>query len=166
MGTTKAQRSALAKARAQGQFIPVNPVLEFKRSTSRGRNTYGYNIVALYVNGVKVASTCGGGYDMKGTVLGDYIQQRFQAELMRLYERAHGEYRQGTPGSYCTHQEDRARLYGLTAAYAKDGILHSMELDGACGFSSMEHILEALGYHLSSMRTHGKGRDIYILAKD
>lgn len=98
MSTTKAQRSALAKARAQGQFIPVNPVLEFKRSTSRGRNTYGYN------NGIKVASTCGGGYDMKGTVLGDYIQQRFQAEL--------------------------------------------------------------LGYHLSSMRTHGKGRDIYILAKD
>lgn len=58
--------------------------LIFKFSTSRGRDTYGWNIVSLYVDGVKVAHQCGGGYDMRGAALGDWIEKEFQAELSNL----------------------------------------------------------------------------------
>ena len=47
--------------------------LEFRWTTSRARDSYGYNRCTLYAGRDKVASTCGGGYDMKGTVLGNFI---------------------------------------------------------------------------------------------
>ena len=46
-------------------------VLTFKWTVSRGRDSYGYNIVTLRVDGDKVSSCNGGGYDMKGTCLGN-----------------------------------------------------------------------------------------------
>lgn len=58
--------------------------LEFKWTTSRARDTYGYNVCTLYVNGRKVARTCGGGYDMKGTVLGDFIAKHYADRLNAL----------------------------------------------------------------------------------
>lgn len=45
-------------------------VLQFKWTISRGRDTYGYNICSLYVDGKKVSGCSGGGYDMMGTCLG------------------------------------------------------------------------------------------------
>lgn len=39
--------------------------LKFKWTISRARETLGYNVVTLYVNGSKVARCNGGGYDMK-----------------------------------------------------------------------------------------------------
>lgn len=60
--------------------------LEFRWSVSRGRETAGYNICSLYVDGKKVASTCGGGYDMQGTVLGSYIAGAFADRLLKLKE--------------------------------------------------------------------------------
>jgi hypothetical protein len=36
--------------------------LKFKYTTSKGRDSYGYNICSLWVDGEKVSSTCGGGY--------------------------------------------------------------------------------------------------------
>lgn len=58
--------------------------LEFKFGTSRGRDTYGYTICSLYVDGHKVASCNGGGYDMKGTALGRYIARTYAARLRAL----------------------------------------------------------------------------------
>lgn len=58
--------------------------LEFKWGTSRGRETYGYTICSLYVDGRKVASCNGGGYDMKGTALGNYIARAFSERLRAL----------------------------------------------------------------------------------
>jgi hypothetical protein len=59
-------------------------VLEFKWTISRGRETYGYNICSLYADGEKVSSCNGGGYDMKGVALGNYIARRFALELAAL----------------------------------------------------------------------------------
>ena len=59
-------------------------VLEFKWTISRGRETYGYNICSLYADGEKVSSCNGGGYDMRGTALGNYIARRFASELVAL----------------------------------------------------------------------------------
>lgn len=58
--------------------------LEFRWGTSRGRDTYGYTICTLYVDGSKVSSCNGGGYDMKGTALGRYIARDFAARLNAL----------------------------------------------------------------------------------
>lgn len=58
--------------------------LEFKWSTSRGRETYGYAICSLYAHGTRVASCNGGNYDMKGTSLGHWIAKAFRDRLLRL----------------------------------------------------------------------------------
>lgn len=58
--------------------------LEFKWTVSRGRDTYGYNICTLYTDGVKVARCNGGGYDMKGTCLGNFIAHAYADRLLAL----------------------------------------------------------------------------------
>ncbi len=58
--------------------------LHFKFTTSRGRDTYGYNICTLLVDGEKVAKCIGGGYDMQGTAFGEWLQNYFQATLLKF----------------------------------------------------------------------------------
>lgn len=58
--------------------------LEFKWTVSRGRETYGYNICTLFVDGSKVAACNGGGYDMQGTSLGDWVARTYRDRLMTL----------------------------------------------------------------------------------
>ena len=59
--------------------------LFFKWTTSKARDTYGYNICTLKDSrNNKLASTCGGGYDMKGTCLGDFINTYFYDEIRKL----------------------------------------------------------------------------------
>lgn len=58
--------------------------LEFKWTTSRGRDTYGYAVCTLYADGRKVARCNGGGYDMKGTCLGSYLEVAFADRLREL----------------------------------------------------------------------------------
>jgi hypothetical protein len=58
--------------------------LEFRWTVSRGRDTYGYNICSLYVDGRKAASCNGGGYDMQGTSLGNWIARNYADRLLAL----------------------------------------------------------------------------------
>ena len=58
--------------------------LEFCWGVSRGRDSYGYNICSLKVDGVKASSCNGGGYDMRGTVLGNWLARTFPKKLLRL----------------------------------------------------------------------------------
>lgn len=58
--------------------------LKFLWTVSKARDTYGYNICSLYVNGAKVESCNGGGYDMKGAVLGNWIARTYADRLVRL----------------------------------------------------------------------------------
>ena len=72
--------------------------LVFKWGVSRGRNTYGYTICSLWVDDKKVAMCNGGGYDMKGTCLGDWVATKFKKELLTLtipYKHRNGEKIQG-----------------------------------------------------------------------
>ena len=57
--------------------------LEYRWTVSRGRDTYGYNICSLYANGSKVASCNGGGYDMQGVCLGNYIARNYAPRLLQ-----------------------------------------------------------------------------------
>lgn len=112
--------------------------LQIKWTVSHGRETYGYNICSLYVDGIKTASCNGGGYDMEGTVLGDYIANQFQNELKHI---------------------DTSSFYGLSKN--KEGIIY---IDGACGWRSVNRIIEALGLELThlSYKTNGNNK-FYLL---
>ena len=108
----------------------------FVWSVSKGRDTYGYNICTLRegFNRNKIASTCGGGYDMKGTVLADFIKLHFENELKRLNSK---------------------EFYGLSFWNPESKKYHKRYqqgykicLNGACGFECMQSILNKIGFKL------------------
>lgn len=138
--------------------------LEFKYGTSRGRDTYGYRIVSLYVDGKKAASVNGGGYDMFGAVLGSWMTKQFQGELMAMADRAHARYfTPGPDGKRAPNEYREPRdggLYGMAAIVSgSTGEVERISLDGACGDSSMRAILAEMGY--SFRRVAG---DVYDVA--
>lgn len=60
--------------------------IELRWTTSRGRDTYGYNICTLYADGRKLARCNGGGYDMEGTCLGTWLAREYADRLLALTE--------------------------------------------------------------------------------
>jgi hypothetical protein len=84
-------------------------------SISRGRNTYGYNICRLDTPAGRYR-TMGGGYDMVGTVVADWLTAQYQERLAEL-----------------------APFYGLEI---HDGVEY---IDGACGLQHVKQIAEAIG---------------------
>lgn len=62
----------------------MKKVLKFKWTVSRAQDSYGYNICSLRVDGEKVASCMGGGYDMKGKALGNWFARAYPKELVNL----------------------------------------------------------------------------------
>lgn len=135
--------------------------LKFSWTVSRGRDTYGYNICTLYVDGVKRGRCNGGGYDMQGTALAQFIESEFKEELVKTIK---NEYYglcffdpNWKPSAECLEQEKKDELTKLTglARYqdfykqtskipTKKHILPT--INGACGVNSVERILNALGY--------------------
>lgn len=106
-------------------------------STSRGRDTYGYNIARLYDTQTRKAyRTCGGGYDMVGTVFGQFLNDVYQDRLIELFTYG-GDVDAGysVPGYRVLPS-----LYGVTLN--PKGIARC---DGACGIESMRKIAGAIG---------------------
>lgn len=135
--------------------------LQFKYGVSRGRDTYGYNIVSLWVNGVKASSVNGGGYDMQGAALGNWVTKQFQSELLAIAARAHRVVMVDENGKWAGKQEHRDGnyLYGMTSARIEgSGQFRSVSIDGACGIESVRKILNAIGYEYS--RVTG---DVYVV---
>lgn len=67
--------------------------LDLSWSTSRGRDTYGWNICRLDDTSTGKRYRCnGGGYDMAGTVFADWMQATYQQELRAISDRAHARY--------------------------------------------------------------------------
>lgn len=137
--------------------------LRFRWGTSRGRDTYGYAICTLFVNGDKRASCNGGGYDMKGTSLGIWIAETFPDRLNKLIDKEYygltfhdPNYDPGKAKIGNETVEDReaaGKSLGLEryqAFYSASSKLpterHTVpSLDGACGFECMVRVLEAIG---------------------
>lgn len=107
--------------------------LSISWTTSRGRDTYGYNICRLdsRASGARYR-TCGGGYDMIGTVFGDFLAAEHQDALRQLAA-------ESVPYAQTSHR-CHPELYGLF--FRADG---SAYCDGACGIESMRRIAEAIG---------------------
>lgn len=113
--------------------------LSLSWSTSRGRDTYGYNICRLDDNVTGKRYKCmGGGYDMTGTVFGAWLEDTQQDKLQQLVTKRAAEL------SDCGYAVEGYKkiegLYGLTV-----NPKGHVSLDGATGISSMERIAEALG---------------------
>lgn len=120
-------------------------------SVSRGRDTYGYNICRLDDSNTGKRYRCsGGGYDMQGTVFGQWLSDVFQSDLVAIAGRAHDKPRNCgyVPGD----------LYGMRQC--ADG---TVSLDGACGIQSMIRIAEALGlFVLRTSNKKGHATGFYI----
>lgn len=101
--------------------------LELNWTVSKARETHGYNRVSLY-DGAKKYSAIGGGYDMIGTVFGEWLQENY---LVRIITR-------------CKPSEEGG-FYGL----------HKYEnkyyLDGACGLECMKAIAKEIGLEVKSI---------------
>ena len=131
--------------------------LEFKWTVSRGQNTYGYNICSLYVNGEKKTSCNGGGYDMQGTALADYLQEKYQERLLKIKSRADSIWnsKKNTHGK----NEKGNSLYGMTYYSTEKEI----SLLGGCGFNCMQRIAECIGIEIKYLRTKTNDGSIYLL---
>lgn len=120
-------------------------ILTIKWGKSRGVNTYGYAICTLYANGKKETTTKGGGYDMKGTVLGEYLKRYYLPRIMTLT----GNYGSMDDGSghyglmyYHPTTSERSKVY-------KEG--YGVSLDGGCGWNAMVSIAHAIGIEIEYM---------------
>lgn len=103
-----------------------NNLLTLSWSTSRGVNSYGWNICRLDDNYTgKRFRTCGGGYDMVGSVLGQWLTERYQDRLETI---AH----------------DAQSFSGMRRCKQTGRVV----LDGGCGVESMRRIAEAIGLTL------------------
>jgi len=122
----------------------VRKTLEFRWTVSRGRDTYGYNICSLWIDRRKVASCNGGGYDMQGTVLGEWIQNNFIYQLTKLKSRRGGESSDGFYGLTFHKMTTEGAEYHETHQGDDDHVC----LDGGCGIESMKRIAEAIGIDL------------------
>lgn len=128
--------------------------LTVKWTVSRGINTYGYNICTLTDTdtGKKYRAT-GGGYDMLGTVFGEWLQEVHADKLQTIRDSAHTVYHRATDGSYDHSATERfdAGLYGMSTIYTAKMTSATVRLDGACGLESMKRIAEAVGLNVRSL---------------
>lgn len=147
-------------------------LLSFKWTVSKGRDTYGYNICTLKADGKKVAQCNGGGYDMKGTCLGNLVAYHFKDELLKFKTEFYGltfhnpNYDPGSKiieGQTVEEREKEGKSLGLeryqsfySASSKLPTKLHTIPLiNGACGFSSVEAILKEMGYTLKYIDNEG-----------
>jgi hypothetical protein len=92
--------------------------LKLTWSISKARDTYGYNVVKLSAYD-KSYRAIGGGYDMTGTVFGDWLAANHQDKLQAM---------------------NVSQYYG---ARRRDN--GTISLDGACGLSCMIDIAKSIG---------------------
>ena len=121
--------------------------LDLSWSTSRGQDTYGYNICRLD-DSRKRYRCMGGGYDMIGTVFGDWLADMYAPEITALFDT-----RASVDAEYAVKGYRKIPdLYGVTMS--PDGKVH---YDGACGIESMIRIAEAIGLQVQQTYSR-KGR--------
>jgi hypothetical protein len=138
----------------------MTKILNFKWTVSKARETEGYNICTLLVNGEKAASCKGVGYDMKGTCLAEYLCKAYQPQLLAIKDQAYHKVEdikiEATEKSSLHWTDKRTTneqgLYGMTLSVYNDGRDPSMYIVGACGVNSVERIAKAAGIELQSVK--------------
>lgn len=126
--------------------MPFINYLAVSWSVSHGRDTYGYNICRLDSrNGRARYRTCGGGYDMIGTVFAHWMQAEHQPELMGLVKTLTRD-----PDAFSDYGSTGwlqfKNLYGMFYCPNNGKVI----LDGACGIESMRTIAKAIGFDVET----------------
>lgn len=104
--------------------------LEIKWSISKGKNTYGYNICTLTDTRTdKKYRTCAGGVSMTGNVLGQWLEEQYQAELQAA---------------------DLAACYGVRKLENGD-----VSINGACGVAAITDTARKIGLKMESVFKNG-----------
>ena len=136
--------------------IHMNRDLTVAHGTSRGRDTYGYGIVTLhdYISGKKF-KTIGGGYDMHGTVLGEWFEDCLKTNTFLRQAFAKGVKK-------ALKEYPNERLYGMNmktrkgkdgwikARLIKEILNQEFHLDGGCGSRCIEEFITMAGLKLKS----------------
>ena len=124
--------------------------LILKHSISRAKDSYGYNRVTLTdTTTCKKYACVGGGYDMTGTVFGEWLQDNYQAELLAIAHKAHYIHDghrltkaiEWQPMHQYVKLDCHGSLYGMTYHIVGDRVA----LDGACGLECMLDIAKQAG---------------------
>lgn len=118
--------------------------LEIKWGISRGQYTNGYTLCTLY-DGNKKYRTCGGGYDMLGTVFANWLWDKYKDTIIANVEPANSTKENGC-FSDCT---------GYYGFFHRNNQYY---LDGACGFSCISAIASKIGLKVNTLRS--RNRDI------
>lgn len=136
----------------------MDTYLSVKWTTSRGRDTYGYNICTVRDTSRGTRYACNGGnYDMQGTSFAEWLENTYQERLVEIKHRAHNI---SDAGRY--NEQEGGDLYGMTSRTRNKGII----LDGACGLSSMIKIAEAIDLEVHQVYTRrGSLEGMYITDK-
>ena len=128
--------------------------LLIKWGESKGRETYGYTLCTITDTDTgKRYRTCGGGYDLEGTVLAEWLADIHQAKLL-----AHLQGQGMQPGDRASGG-DQARQNGWTygAGITSKGVAY---MDGACGQSEVTRLAKALGLTFKPLHKYGRGGKI------
>ena len=169
-----------------------NYKLVFKWTVSKGRNSYGYNICTLFVDGKKHNACNGGGYDLQGTCFGNWVAREFEKELLKLkipwinhcgneVQEYYGltfhnpNFDPGKveiDGMTIEEREEKDLSLGLERYQAFYGASSKVPtekhviplIDGACGFSSVEMILNAVEYKIKYIHEN-RNEKIYLITK-
>lgn len=121
-------------------------------SISRARDTYGYDVCLLDDRLTGKRYRCnGGGYDMIGTVFGEWLQDVYQKELSALLQSK--PYELGQYGT-CAAAKSHPEFYGAVLNTANGQV----SLDGACGIESMIRLAEAIGLEVEEEWNKWTGR--------
>lgn len=129
--------------------------LTVKWSISKAQDTYGYNICTVVNDDNGERFKClGGGYDMLGTSLANFIEKEYQAELLKNANKAYTIYNKKA-GMWVASDHNKY-FYGMSYNSDKNII----NLDGGCGINSIERIIkEVLGLTLERKYSYDrKGR--------
>ena len=146
----KNSRTLLTKAQ-KADFLKFNQHLTKLRFVWTTDQNTGYNRCSLKdANGRTLNSNAGGGYDMKGTALGEFINTHFYELIEKLPSDRGGRLDRVQDGFYGVRHYNGIGKKGTKYPFL---LKRSNErtvswVDGGCGFSSMERILEKIGFSL------------------
>ncbi len=136
MKTANEQRAQLVKNRLENNDVLI---ISWNWSVSKAYETEGYNICTCKIGSWKVGQCKGGGYDMQGDSLGQFLNAAYEKELHTLF------YDKGSA------------LYGYSKYEGKGYV------NGSCGLSSVVEIFKALGFNVVY---HYNGKNVsYIVSK-
>ena len=132
----------------------INSNIEIRWTVSCAKSTYGYNICSLWEAGKKVASCKGGGFDMPGTVLGNWLKLNYASRIEKLYApKFFGLIFVKKRNNRDCDCVDASNEYKYLKKYSNGC---RISLDGSCGWSNMEKVAGAIGLTIKQDYTSEK----------